>query len=65
MDTTEEKLKALLEGLEVQNIPLLIATGNIETYRSLGKRIASDIKNYHFLDTVKGEPTDVQMGEIL
>lgn len=60
MNTTEEKLKALLEGLEVQNIPLLIKTGNIETYRSLGKRFASDIKNYqqrcHLLDTVRGEP---------
>ena len=39
-----DKLRALLQGLEIENIKHLLETGDVEEYRMLGKTIASKIK---------------------
>ena len=37
MDNYYDKLKALLEALEVQNIEHLLLNGDVETYQIIGK----------------------------
>ena len=39
-----DKLKALLEALEVQNIEHLLENGDVETYKILGEMIAQKCK---------------------
>ena len=44
------KLRALLEGLEIENIEELLRNGDINTYRLIGKMIAlktKELKNEH------------------
>lgn len=42
--TDKEKLRALLEGLECENIDLLLAEGEVDDFRRLGERMAKLIK---------------------
>ena len=44
MDNYYDKLKALLEALEVQNIEHLLLNGDVETYRLLGEMITQKCK---------------------
>ena len=44
MDNYYDKLKALLEALEVQNIEHLLLNGDVETYRLIGRMIAQKCK---------------------
>ena len=44
MDNYYDKLKALLEGLEIEHIEHLLANGDVNTYRLLGKMIALKVK---------------------
>ena len=39
-----DKLKALLEGLEIEHIDHLLANGDVETYKILGEMIAQKCK---------------------
>ena len=39
-----DKLKALLEGLEVEHIEHLLSNGDVETYKILGEMIAQKCK---------------------
>ena len=39
-----DKLKALLEGLEIEHIEDLLANGDVETYRLIGRMIAQKCK---------------------
>ena len=44
MDNYYDKLKALLEGLEIEHIEDLLANGDVETYRLIGRMIAQKCK---------------------
>lgn len=44
MDNYYDKLKALLEGLEIEHIEHLLANGDVDTYRMLGTMIALKVK---------------------
>ena len=44
MDSYYDKLKALLEALEVQNIEHLLLNGDVDTYKILGEMIAQKCK---------------------
>ena len=44
MDNYYDKLKALLEGLEIEHIEHLLANGDVETYKILGEMIAQKCK---------------------
>ena len=44
MDNYYDKLKALSEGLEIEHIEVLLANGDVYTYRLLGKMIALKVK---------------------
>ncbi len=44
MDNYYDKLKALLEALEVRNIEHLLLNGDVETYQIIGKMIALKVK---------------------
>lgn len=44
MDNYYDKLKALLEALEVQNIEHLLLNGDVETYQIIGTMIAQKCK---------------------
>ena len=39
-----DKLKALLEGLEIEHIEDLLTNGDVDTYRLLGRMIAQKCK---------------------
>ena len=39
-----DKLKALLEGLEIEHIEDLLSNGDVETYRLIGRMIAQKCK---------------------
>ena len=39
-----DKLKALLEGLEIEHIEDLLSNGDVETYRLIGRMIAQRCK---------------------
>ena len=41
-----DKLKALLEALEVQNIEHLLLNGDVETYQIIGEMIAQKCKGF-------------------
>lgn len=42
--TTDDRLRALLEGLEVENIDLLLSIGTANDFKFLGKEIARKCK---------------------
>ena len=44
MDNYYDKLKALLEGLEIEHIEDLLSNGDVETYRLIGRMIAQKCK---------------------
>ena len=44
MNSYYDKLKALLEGLEIEHIEDLLANGDVDTYRLIGKMIALKVK---------------------
>ena len=44
MDNYYDKLKALLEGLEIEKIDDLLANGDVDTYRIIGVMIAKQCK---------------------
>jgi hypothetical protein len=44
MDNYYDKLKALLEGLEIEKINDLLANGDADTYRTIGEMIARQCK---------------------
>ena len=44
MDNYYDKLKALLEGLEIEKIDNLLANGDVDTYRIIGEMIAKQCK---------------------
>ena len=44
MDNYYDKLKALLEGLEIEKIDGLLANGDVDTYRIIGEMIARQCK---------------------
>lgn len=44
MDNYYDKLKALLEGLEIEKIDGLLANGDADTYRLIGEMIARQCK---------------------
>ena len=49
MDNYYDKLKALLEALEVQNIEHLLLNGDVETYQIIGEMIAQKCKGVKWL----------------
>ena len=46
MDNYYDKLKALLEALEVQNIEHLLLNGDVETYQIIGEMITQKCKGF-------------------
>lgn len=48
MNQPEEKLKALLEGMEAQNIDELLETFSIEDYRLFGEAITEIAREMSF-----------------
>ncbi len=44
IDNAEEKLRALLEGLECNNIDLLLPVASVQDFRRLGETMAERIK---------------------
>ena len=46
MDNYYDKLKALLEGLEIGHIEHLLANGDVETYQIIGEMIAQKCNGF-------------------